>query len=120
MMAQETTISADEAFFAANLVGGNSNASLLHFEHPTASMEPEAPITGEYSSFLMVSILFVVVSFYVGFVRKPSKPFKELPMAEGCHWLLGHMAKFTGDFKKTQVEVFVQNANEYGQIRPVS
>ena len=59
--------------------------------------------------------VFLAFSAYIGLIRKPTKPFKNLPMAEGCHWLLGHMYKFTGDFRKTQLDVFMGNANEYGQ-----
>lgn len=44
------------------------------------------------------------------------KPFDGLPMANNCHWLLGHLQLFNGDFRTTQKTFFKPATNEYGQV----
>lgn len=45
------------------------------------------------------------------------RPFRELPMAEGNHFLFGHLrVMFAGDFKVAFQKLFIDRANRYGQV----
>jgi cytochrome P450 len=68
-----------------------------------------------HSYYFCFAVLAVSV-YYISMVRQPTKPFKDLPMSPGCHWLLGHIQAMKGDFRKNQRTLFTKDANKHGQI----
>lgn len=73
---------------------------------------------------IQLAVTIVAASFVVSFVwtqirasLEKKKPFAELPMPPGSHWLFG-LAKYVGgsDFVKQQDHLYQKYANEHGQV----
>ncbi|CAB9512410.1 Leukotriene-B(4) omega-hydroxylase 2 [Seminavis robusta] len=80
----------------------------------------DTPVDG--TMILLAVAVVAATAIYVAFKQlrrylENKKPFAELPMAKGNHFIFGHgSALFTGDFRKAFKTLGEDSANEYGQV----